>query len=207
MVGMKALRINAARDHRQTFEPARGKLGHQGFGGDRRAVRQVMEGSEVAHDRLIEPPQPVVAAIRMKIRSKIRTNRQLQASRCLQGRPTQGPLGRNVHNVWTLQGPLPYQKTLGRQPHSQLAVTRDLDAMDEEFVNRQPAVWQPRRRGLVRLMGLLTNPLMTLTGPDQADLVLARLQTPNELGQCHRDTVDFGRVGFGDKSDPQRPLG
>jgi hypothetical protein len=43
---------------------------------------------------------------------------------------------------------------------------------------------------------------MTLTGPDQADLVLACLQTPNQLGQCHRHTVHFGRVGLGDKGNP-----
>ena len=56
-------------------------------------------------------------------------------------------------------------------------------------------------------MGLLTNPLMTLTGPDQADLVLARMQSPNEFSERHRHTVDFGRVGLGDKGDSQRPLG
>jgi hypothetical protein len=121
-----------------------------------------------------------------------------------------------MNNIWALHGPSTHQEAFGRQAHPQLAVPRDLDAMHQEFINRQPAIRRANLIdligligliGLMGLMGLLTNPLMTLTGPDQADLVLARLQTPNELGQCHSHTVDFGRVGLGDKGDPQRPLG
>ena len=78
--------------------------------------------------------------------------------------------------------------------------------MHQEFLNRQPAIPRASLIDLMGLMGLLTNPLMTLTGPDQADLVLARMQSPNEFSERHRHTVDFGRVGLGDKGDPKRPL-
>ena len=170
-------------------------------------MRKVMEGAEIAHDRLIEPPQPVVATVRVKIRSKIRSNRQLHTTRRLQSGPTQGPFGRNMNNIWALHGPSTHQEAFGRQAHPQLAVPRDLDAMHQEFINRQPAIRRANLIDLMGLMGLLTNPLMTLTGPDQADLVLARMQSPNEFSERHRHTVDFGRVGLGDKGDPKRPLG
>ena len=109
MARIKTLRVNSARNHRQTFEPARGKLGQQGLGGDRGAVRKVMEGSEIAHDRLVKPAQSVVATVSVKICSEIRRDRQLQTTRRLQSRPTQGPFSRNVNDVGALQGPPPDQ--------------------------------------------------------------------------------------------------
>jgi len=183
-------RIDAARDHAQVAESVLHQRAAQFFGRHHGALGAVMELAQIGHDRLVQPADPIVFAVRVKVGAEVRADRQPQLQRGLQRRPAERTFSRDMHHVRPARHPVRLQLPRRRQTHAQVRIPRNRQPAHEDLVETRPVV-------VAGLFGLLAR-------ADQLQLVIACAQPFDDARDRGCDAVDLGRIGLGDQRDTQR---
>ena len=145
----------------------------------------------LAHDGLVQPAHAIVPAVGMEVGAEVRTHRQLQLPRRLQGAPAQRTLGGNVDQVRAPARPQRQQGAPGRQTHAQLRIARNRQAPHQH---------------LMEALGLGGLVVGALARTDQLQVVLAGLEPLDHAADGARHPVDLGWIGLGHHRDPQVPV-